>query len=219
MGIADRKERERLQVHESIVACAKRLFLEQGVENTSLQQIADAAEISKAAIYLHFRDKRDLLEEILVASFATLGEIHRRTFDPTASGLEQLKTWGGSYIELYREHPDEFYFTRLVEVLGIRYSSNNSEATAFELLLFSMKDDLLTCFRRGVADGSLRPDLHCEKTAVLVAQLVTDFMQSLAQVRSTVQANTGFSPEELIEHLFGLLARSIERQSSQEGRV
>src|ERR1700678_2103296 len=43
---------------------AQRLFLERGYERTTVNDVIDAAGVSKGAFYHHFRAKEDLLEAI-----------------------------------------------------------------------------------------------------------------------------------------------------------
>lgn len=54
---AETKERTR----QRLLAEAQRLFRERGYAATSLEQIADAAEVTKGAIYGHFASKEDLM--------------------------------------------------------------------------------------------------------------------------------------------------------------
>jgi len=54
---AESKERTR----QRLLAEAQRLFRERGYAATSLEQIAEAAEVTKGAIYGHFASKEDLL--------------------------------------------------------------------------------------------------------------------------------------------------------------
>ncbi len=44
-----------------ILTCARKLFLEQGFKSTSIQAIANEADISKGAVYLYFESKDDIL--------------------------------------------------------------------------------------------------------------------------------------------------------------
>ncbi|MDN5851499.1 MAG: TetR/AcrR family transcriptional regulator [Actinomycetia bacterium] len=55
-------------VPQRVLGAATRLFAEQGFENTSVQQIVDAAGVTKGAMYHYFKSKDDLL----VASYARL---------------------------------------------------------------------------------------------------------------------------------------------------
>lgn len=49
---------------ERIVASAVELFYHQGYERTTLEQVADAMDVTKPFIYAHFPSKADLLAEI-----------------------------------------------------------------------------------------------------------------------------------------------------------
>src|SRR6202042_3336759 len=54
---AESKERTR----QRLLSESKRLFRERGYAATSLEQIAEAAEVTKGAIYGHFASKEDLM--------------------------------------------------------------------------------------------------------------------------------------------------------------
>src|SRR3984957_2013533 len=61
---AESKERTR----QRLLAEAQRLFRERGYAATSLEQIAEAAEVTKGAIYGHFASKEDLMVSALEAA-------------------------------------------------------------------------------------------------------------------------------------------------------
>ncbi|MEV7005758.1 TetR/AcrR family transcriptional regulator [Streptosporangium sp. NPDC051022] len=48
-----------------IQAVARELFVEQGVQNTSLKQISDRLGITKPALYYHFESREDLVRSII----------------------------------------------------------------------------------------------------------------------------------------------------------
>ncbi len=60
-----------------ILSSATALFAEQGVSATSLQQIAEAAGVTKAAVYHHFPTKDDVVAAVLAPALAALEEIVR----------------------------------------------------------------------------------------------------------------------------------------------
>jgi AcrR family transcriptional regulator len=61
---AESKERTR----QRLLAAAQQLFRERGYAATSLEQIAEAAEVTKGAIYGHFASKEDLMLSALEAA-------------------------------------------------------------------------------------------------------------------------------------------------------
>lgn len=56
-----RRERNKLEKRNRIVAAARRLFAEQGFADTTTQQIAEAADIGTGTLFLYARSKEDLL--------------------------------------------------------------------------------------------------------------------------------------------------------------
>lgn len=75
MSITDRKQREKEARRNLIMDRASVLFYQKGYGNTSLEEIAEAVEISKATIYLHFKSKDDLYYQIVEPA---LNELSRR---------------------------------------------------------------------------------------------------------------------------------------------
>lgn len=49
---------------EHIIQCASRLFCQQGISNTSLADIAKAADISKGTLYYYYTTKNELIFDI-----------------------------------------------------------------------------------------------------------------------------------------------------------
>lgn len=53
------------EIQEKILEVAKRLFIKQGYENTSLKQIADISNISKSNIYRYFSSKEEIYDVLI----------------------------------------------------------------------------------------------------------------------------------------------------------
>jgi AcrR family transcriptional regulator len=73
------KQRRRGNTRQRIQDVALELFAEQGYEKTSLREIAERLEVTKAALYYHFKTK----EEIIVSLFEDLTQ-----------PIEDLIEWG-----------------------------------------------------------------------------------------------------------------------------
>ncbi|WP_240124104.1 TetR/AcrR family transcriptional regulator [Streptomyces sp. MUM 136J] len=74
------QQRRRGDTRQRIQDVALELFAEQGYEKTSLREIAEGLDVTKAALYYHFKTK----EEILVSIFEDLSQ-----------PIEDLIEWGG----------------------------------------------------------------------------------------------------------------------------
>jgi TetR/AcrR family transcriptional regulator, acrAB operon repressor len=60
-----RSKEDALATRNSLLDAAERVFLEQGVAGTSLNDIAVAAGTTRGAIYWHFKDKADLFNAMM----------------------------------------------------------------------------------------------------------------------------------------------------------
>ncbi|MEE4265673.1 MAG: TetR/AcrR family transcriptional regulator [Desulfobacteraceae bacterium] len=60
MGIQERKQRERERRRQQIIVAAKRVFSERGFSKTTMEDIAQEAELSPGTLYLYFKNKDEL---------------------------------------------------------------------------------------------------------------------------------------------------------------
>ena len=60
-----RRQREREERYQTILKAAETLFVKEGYHQTSINKIADLAEISVGTVYFYFKNKEDLLLQLL----------------------------------------------------------------------------------------------------------------------------------------------------------
>jgi TetR/AcrR family acrAB operon transcriptional repressor len=60
-----RTREEALATREELLDAAERVFRRRGVGHTSLAEVADAAGVTRGAIYWHFKDKADLFQALV----------------------------------------------------------------------------------------------------------------------------------------------------------
>ena len=64
MGISERKEREKEQRRKDIIDSAEKVFFEKGLNNSTMDEVAKQAELSKGTLYLYFKSKEEIHFEI-----------------------------------------------------------------------------------------------------------------------------------------------------------
>jgi AcrR family transcriptional regulator len=60
---------------ERIIEAADQLFYQQGFEQTSFSDIADAVQISRGNFYYHFKSKDDILQAVIAARMARVEQM------------------------------------------------------------------------------------------------------------------------------------------------
>jgi AcrR family transcriptional regulator len=112
MGVQERKARHKEELRQEILEVARKLFVEEGFKNVSMRRIAERIEYSPATIYLHFKDKSELIFELCEETFARLVErqeqLNERTYD---SPIDFLREGLSGYVEFGVAHPDHYRVT------------------------------------------------------------------------------------------------------------
>ncbi|MBE0380265.1 TetR/AcrR family transcriptional regulator [Pseudoalteromonas prydzensis] len=74
---------------QQIITAATSLFMEKGFPNTSMDQIAKLAEVSKQTVYSHFKDKNNLFVETVTAHCSS-SNLRKEQFEATQTLEENL---------------------------------------------------------------------------------------------------------------------------------
>jgi len=81
----------RQQTETAVLASAEQLFVHRGFNRTTVDDMARDAGLTKGAVYVHFKDKRDVLLVLLRrAEDRVLFPILKRLDDPTKSVVDKL---------------------------------------------------------------------------------------------------------------------------------
>ncbi len=82
------------QKREAILRAARDLFFAHGLDGTSIEEIAAAANVSKVTIYGHFGDKETLLEAVIRAQAAEIEQVLIRPRARGAPFIDMLNELG-----------------------------------------------------------------------------------------------------------------------------
>jgi len=84
-AVLSRRERKKRNQKFTIIRAAQPLFEEKGYDETSVSEIADAADISYATFFNYFPTKDDLLRAIAHVEYEDLAEVVNLRFSPADS--------------------------------------------------------------------------------------------------------------------------------------
>ena len=107
MGTADRQERDRLAKRTRILDAARELFVERGVEAVTLREIAQRIEYSTTAIYVQFKDKQDLVTQMVQEDFAAFATALTKVA-AVADPVDRLSSLGDAYVEFALTMPRHY---------------------------------------------------------------------------------------------------------------
>jgi AcrR family transcriptional regulator len=102
---------------DEILRAAKKLFLTEGIEHTTIRKIAAAVGVTSGALYLYFPDKNAITRAIAEDTFGALLVRLEQTLAVEAGPLERMRAGMQVYVEFGCAHPDEYRLTFLSKML------------------------------------------------------------------------------------------------------
>ena len=164
MGIAERKEREREGVKVLILNAAREIFLSEGYENTSIRKIAAKIEYSPGIIYLHFKDKNDLLLSLHDKAFECKMKALFHSVEHIENPLERLRATGISYLQYGIDNPQDyelmFILSCTMEALACKEEFWKDGSVA----IGALKETIRACMDAGY----FRKDINVDETSLLL---------------------------------------------------
>ena len=109
MGISDRREREIQIRRENAVEAAMMIYREEGYHAITMEKIAERAELSRATLYLYFKNKDEILVSAIVTHFDYFVELLQDIYDRRkAIGNRLLQELWNVFEKFHNQDPVAF---------------------------------------------------------------------------------------------------------------
>ncbi|WP_165984377.1 TetR/AcrR family transcriptional regulator [Streptomyces sp. YIM 98790] len=185
------------EVPQRLLAIATRLFAERGYERTSVQEIVDAAGVTKGALYHYFGSKDDLLHEI----YGRLLRLQKQRLDAVADSdapvAERLRAAAADVVVSSIENIDDAtIFFRSMHQLG----PEQLKKVRAERRRYHER------FRALIEEGQEAGIFSRATPADLV---VSYHFGAVHQLSQWYRPEGPMSPQEIGDHLADLLMRSL----------
>jgi AcrR family transcriptional regulator len=116
MGVKERRARQKKFLRQEIMDAASELFVRDGYENVSMRRIADKIEYSPTTIYIYFKDKAELLDEVCKETFQRLVQKLSKIMEQPGDPAERLKRGLIAYIEFGLANPHHYRTTFMMPI-------------------------------------------------------------------------------------------------------
>jgi len=201
-----RREREKQARYDAILDAAELVFSEKGYDRTSMDDIARTASLSRALLYVYFKDKAAIQRGIMLRAGQSLVERFENALSTADTGLAQIRAMGDAYYRFYREAPD--YFSALTKASTAMAEAEEDQA----LDMLCSKNELMqlmeAAIHKGLEDGTMSRERIASP-----AQTALYLRGALHGVIMLCQAEAGenrdFPADNLIHHTMDMLTRSI----------
>jgi AcrR family transcriptional regulator len=150
---------------DAIYQAASRLFGENGLDGTSIRQIAESAGVSEAALYRHWDGKLDLAWEVFRSGLMTLTESLRGRVRPDEGAYQAIRCAVECFYRMFDDNVQLFSFV-LLHQHDLWSRMENVEQSPVRFWF-----DLMSHFAKGLpAEDAKHPDVVAAITLGTVLQ-------------------------------------------------
>ncbi|HUO95966.1 MAG TPA: TetR/AcrR family transcriptional regulator [Steroidobacteraceae bacterium] len=156
--IAERRVEEKERRRAEIIDAAEKLYAKKGWDAVTMDQVAKSARLSRALLYVYFRDRDELQFAIGERALKVLREKFTEAVAQHARGIDQIEAIGRAYMNYAREFPHYFDICSRFQSHAVSATAGPTESACAVAGDASMMV-VVGAIRTGIADGSMRNDI------------------------------------------------------------
>jgi TetR/AcrR family transcriptional regulator len=202
--IAQRRVEEKERRRAEILDAAEFLYAKEGWDMVTVDQVARGARLSRALVYVYFKDKEDILFAI---GERAMGLLRDRFIAASAAqnlGIEKVEAIGRAYMAYAFEFPHYFDFCSRFHA-----HSSSPDASAHDLGCREAGDEtiavVVAAIECGIKDGSIRPSIGDPMMLAVTLWSFTHGLIQLAMAKGSDMARLGIGIPDLGNYGFNLL--------------
>jgi AcrR family transcriptional regulator len=207
--LAERRQEEKERRRAEILDAAEAVTSSAGWDELTMDQVARRARLSRALLYVYFKDKVDLMYGICERGLAMM----RQRFEEGAArqrlGLDQMLGIGRAYIAFAQEFPVYFDILARCELREVNTADAAPNEAACQVASDAVQALMVSVLDAGVRDGSIRADLGNPAAIATALWGMTHGVMQLATTKAKVLAHHGVDGRALLDQAMALMMRSL----------
>jgi AcrR family transcriptional regulator len=214
MGIPERKEREKEQRRNDIIDAAERVFFRKGIANSTMDEVAEEAELSKGTLYLYFLSKEDLHFAICMRGLDIMAAELRKAFRDDITGAENAMETAEVYLRFVRKY--HAYFDA---IMSFESSGLDKVNPVHHHQILQPESPLMVFVRvieKGGRDGTIRQDIPPKELAVILWSQINGVLQFLRH-KSDFLDMLGCTADDMVTHHLQIIRNGIIRNTQRDG--
>jgi len=152
-----RRAREKQQRYDDIVDAAESIFFSKGYNSTSMDEIANTAQISRPLLYVYFKDKAAIMRAVMLRAARSMVTRFAQAKESADNGMDQIKGIGRAYYQFSLDESD--YFDVMTDTSTFPMPEEPDEVM---LQMGACRDQvhemMVNALNSGIKDGTIDPE-------------------------------------------------------------
>jgi TetR/AcrR family transcriptional regulator len=212
MGTAERREREKNRRQNEILDAAEEVFFAKGLQQATMDDVAEKAELSKGTLYQYFKNKEALYLGISLRAMAVLRKYFERAVSSHQNAGDQLMAIGRSYIEFSFEYPYYFRTMSFTDFMQLETKEGESEddlTRQCQQAGMGILELLAGVVEQGKRQNYFRPEIDPLKTAIVLWAAGNGVIQMTQNKGAHFQELHGFEKDFLLKEYLAFCERAV----------
>ncbi len=203
-----KREWNKAQKKASFLDAAEKLFMQRGFENTSIDDVAKEAGLTKRTLYQYFKSKEDLFYAVALKGARQLTANYEEAIEQGTNALEKIRLANKVYLQFFRDHLGMF---RLLNYQPA--NRQNCEASPhfceMEMLNGVRMRHYMDLVGKGISDGSINANLDMRKAVFFAFFSAFSLLFAVSSMDRSMWDMLQLDENEFLGFSFDLLADAL----------
>ncbi|WOV86923.1 TetR/AcrR family transcriptional regulator [Sporosarcina oncorhynchi] len=170
----------------TVLDAAEVLFAKKGIEKTTMQEIADAANLGVATIFRLFPKKEQIAVGIATRRLEKFLELFQNIHSMEITSIEKIEALMDHFLEEFAEGND-FKMIEDFEIYSMLLSEPIEDTEQYKVIYREISHIYAEIIKTAMKDGSIRTDIDIEQSLITLINAFVTFAKKLS-----IQKNIGF---------------------------
>jgi TetR/AcrR family transcriptional regulator len=192
MGTMERKEREKERRRTEILDAAEEVFSNKNLAQTTMDEIAEKAELGKSTIYLYYKSKEDIFLAVLCRAHEILYGLFENAAGTGESSLKRFQNIIDAYCQYSRRYSRYFEMETFLEDTQVHTRVSDEMLGECRVSVQKIWKAVTDVLEQGMQDGTFRKDINPMEMAVIMELNLRGVIRLINQASLLVMCPPGF---------------------------
>ncbi len=208
-ALQKRRAEEKEQRREAIIDAAEQVFADTGFDRATIDEVARQARVSRALVYLYFKNRDELQLAVGVRALRLLREHFLAAVAAEDSGYDKVAACGHTYLRFAAEHPTYFAALSHFESRPAAEALTPTESEMFAAGR-AVHEVMIAALETGIADGSLRSDIDDLWLTSLSLWAFTHGLIQLGRTKARFMSELDVATDTFFDYAIDMAMRGLQ---------
>lgn len=195
---------------QQILSAADLVLINVGIDDFTIDQVAERANIAKGTVYKYFKSKDEILAEVSVKGLSLLLEAFKRQTAEHTHGVEKMKAICLASYHYYQTYPT--YYELLSYIERPEFQIDIQEYVKISHAIQGFCQDI---FEEGQRKGEINPDLNSYLATRVIWASNFGVIQFVKTKQKLIENMPDISIDDMIDTYIQMTAGAIDSFTSE----